>query len=113
MRNVDKIKQLEHEIGRYRKKVADDAKEKRELKEQLDAFQRGSNQVHKLVDALLVCMAQTYGVKVTDDETGEELGWRLELAQKPDTQLLQRYEVRTRASENGGYTVGVLPREVG
>ena len=107
MRNVDKIKRLEHEIGRYRKKVADDAKEKRELKDQLEAFQSGSNQVH-----MLVCMAQTYGVKVTDNETGEELGWRLELAQKPDTQLLQRYEVRTRAGENGGYTVGVLPREV-
>ena len=26
-RNVDKIKRLEHELGRYRKKVADQARE--------------------------------------------------------------------------------------
>lgn len=111
MRNVDKIKRLEHEIGRYRKKVADDAKEMRKLREQLEAFQRGNDQVHMTVNAILIRMAMEYGVRVTDDETGDELGWRLEM-QKPDVEMCSRFEVRTRANENGGYTVGVLPREV-
>ena len=34
-RNVDKIKRLEHELGRWRKKVADTAKENEELREAL------------------------------------------------------------------------------
>ena len=32
-RNVDKIKRLEHELGRWRKKVADTAKENEKLRE--------------------------------------------------------------------------------
>ena len=35
-RNVDKIKRLEKEIGRYQKKVADQAKEKERLRRLLD-----------------------------------------------------------------------------
>ena len=34
-RNVDKIKRLEHELGRWRKKVADTAKENEKLREAL------------------------------------------------------------------------------
>ena len=111
MRNVDEIKRLKHEIGRYRKKVADDAKEMRKLREQLEDFQRSSEQVHRTVNAILIRMAMEYGVLATDDKTGEKLGWRLEM-QKPDVEMCSQYEVRTRVNEQGGYTVGVLPREV-
>ena len=34
-RNVDKIKRLEHELGRWHKKVADTAKENEKLREAL------------------------------------------------------------------------------
>ena len=35
MRNVDRIKALEHELGRYRKKVADQQKEMDKMNEQV------------------------------------------------------------------------------
>ena len=35
-RNVDKIKRLEHELGRWRKKVADTANENEKLREALE-----------------------------------------------------------------------------
>ena len=35
-RNVDKIKRLEHELGRWHKKVADTAKENEKLREALE-----------------------------------------------------------------------------
>ena len=37
-RNVDKIKRLEHELGRWRKKVADTAKENEKLREALAEY---------------------------------------------------------------------------
>ena len=43
-RNVDKIKRLEHELGRWHKKVADTAKENEKLREALAQADAG-NQV--------------------------------------------------------------------
>ena len=37
-RNVDKIKRLEHELGRWHKKVADTAKENEKLREALAQY---------------------------------------------------------------------------
>lgn len=41
MRNTDEIKRLKHELGRYQKKVADQAEVEKDLRDQLEAFQRG------------------------------------------------------------------------
>lgn len=77
-RNVDKIKRLEHELGRYRKKVADQARETEKLRQKVADADAGSAQLQAMVDAVLTAVALEYGLHVTDEEaSGEELGWRL------------------------------------
>ena len=50
-RNVDKIKRLEHELGRWRKKVADTAKENEKLREALAQADVGNQETQALVHA--------------------------------------------------------------
>lgn len=52
-RNVDKIKRLEHELGRYRKKVADQAKETEKLRRQVADADAGSREPHFAVDSMM------------------------------------------------------------
>ena len=55
-RNVDKIKRLEHELGRWRKKVADTAKENEKLREALAQADVGNQETQALVDAVLTAV---------------------------------------------------------
>ena len=52
-RNVDKIKRLEHELGRYRKKVADQARETEKLRQKVADADAGSAQLSAMVDAAI------------------------------------------------------------
>lgn len=53
-RNVDKIKRLEHELGRYRKKVADQARETEKLRQKVADADAGSAQLSAMVDAAIL-----------------------------------------------------------
>ena len=111
-RNVDKIKRLEKEIGRYQKKVADEAKEKERLRRLLETAEAGAIQTHQAVDAILAQTAITFGDVVKDEETGAELGHRLTVPAFKVGEILGKYQVRTRRDEEtGAYIIGVVPKE--
>lgn len=112
-RNVDKIKRLEKEIGRYKKKVADQAKENEKLRQSLKLAHDGNAQTQRAVDALMAQVAITYGEVVTDEETGEKLGYSLSLPAFSVDETLAEFEVRARRDvEKNQYVVGVVPREI-
>lgn len=111
-RNVDKIKRLEKEIGRYQKKVADQAKEKERLRRLLEIAEAGAIQTHQAVDAILAQTAITFGEVVKDEETGAELGHRLTVPAFKVGEILGKYQVRTRRDEETcAYIIGVVPKE--
>ncbi len=111
-RNIDKIKRLEKELGRYQKKVADQAKEEARLRGLLETAQKGVVQINRAMDAILAQTAITCGEIVTDEETGKEIGRRLSIPLFSTCDILRKYEVRARRdAEAGMYTVGVVPRE--
>ena len=77
-RNVDKIKRLEHELGRWRKKVADTAKENEKLREALAQAGVGNQETQALVDAVLTAVVLEHGERAMDPDAPETaLGWRL------------------------------------
>ena len=109
---MDKVKRLEKEIGRYQKKVADQAKEQERMRRMLETAEAGAAQTHQAVDAILAQTAITFGEIVKDDETGEGLGHRLTVPEFKVGEILGKYQVRTRRDEEtGAYIIGVVARE--
>lgn len=110
-RNVDKIKRLEHELGRWHKKVADTAKENEKLREALAQADAGNQETQALVDAVLTAVVLEHGERAMDPDAPETaLGWRLGrpvLLRQGDAG-----EVRDtrRRGEDGKYILGVMER---
>lgn len=112
MRNIDKIKRLEKEIGRYQKKVADQDKENTALRKRLQDFVAGNSEVNMQVDAILAQVSIIYGEDGKDPDTGEIIGRRLVLPLVDLRDVYSRYEVRARKDEAAQqYIIGVVPRE--
>lgn len=112
MRNIDKIKRLEKEIGRYQKKVADQAKENTVLRKRLQDFVDGNAEVNMQVDAILAQVSIIYGEDGEDPDTGEIIGRRLVLPLADLRDVYSRYEVRARKDEAAQrYIIGVVPRD--
>lgn len=109
MRNVDRIKQLNHELGRYRKKVADQDARIRDLEEQVVDREEGASQVACLVDAVLAAVAANYGTKVTGDD-GDLLGYRLELEGFKLERMRELWQVSAQR-QGDTYTIGVMSRD--
>lgn len=61
MKNVDKIKGLEHELGRYRKKVAEQQREIAELKGSVEGAWKAAKSFGRMVDAICGACAVAYG----------------------------------------------------
>lgn len=111
-RNIDKIKRLEHELGRYQKKVADQAKENEAMRSRLLQAYAGNSEAQKAMDAILAQTALTYGEAVTEDGTGKELGHRLRLPMFRVADIITGYEIHARRDEETmEYIIGVVPRE--
>lgn len=111
MRNANKNKPLEKELGRYRKKVADQEKVIKGLEERAENAVEANREIHKAVDAILARLAVKYGERVKDEETGEVIGFRVSVPAFSVDETLGQYEVRTRKDETAGeYTVGVMER---
>ena len=105
-RNVDKIKRLEHELGRWRKKVADTAKENEELREALAQADAGNQETQALVDAVL-----EHGERAMDPDAPEmALGWRLAVPFFSVKEMREKYEIHARRGEDGKYILGVMER---
>ena len=101
-RNVDKIKRLEHELGRWRKKVADTAKENEKLREALAQADVGNQETQALVDAVLTA--------VDPDAPETALGWRLAVPFFSVKEMREKYEIHARRGEDGKYILGVMER---
>lgn len=110
MRNIDKIKSLEKELGRYRKAVADRDKLLRKRGEELERAHAGALQLQAATDALISSIALAHGEEIIED--GERLGWRLTVQKFDVEEVRKGYEVQARRDEKtGDYIVGVVPRE--
>lgn len=101
-RNVDKIKRLEHELGRWRKKVADTAKENEKLREALAQADVGNQETQALVDAVLTAVVLEHGERA--------LGWRLAVPFFSVKEMREKYEIHARRGEDGKYILGVMER---
>ena len=113
MRNVDKIKSLEKELGKYQKKVADQGKLLRKLRDELERSHAGAIQLQAAADGLLTAVALEFGEIVRDEETGAELGNRLTVPMFSLREMRQKYEVHARRDEEAKtYVLGIVPREV-
>lgn len=105
---------LARELGRYRKKTADQERELTVLRERLGEADQAAAELCRAVDAILIQTALTYGQEALDEESGEKLGVRLTLPEYRVEEMLARYEVRARPDRQAGtYVVGVAARETG
>lgn len=106
MTNAQKIKELEKELGRYRKRAADDGATIKRLRTQL----KGAEELGRAVDAVLAVAAVRFGEQITDEDGGV-LGCRLELPPVKVDEVLHCWEVRARKDESGALIVGVAKRD--
>lgn len=112
MRNVDKIKSLEYELGRRDKKIADQAAIIKRQNKMLENATAGLGELRAATDAILAQAAIACGEKVKDEETGKDLGYRLNIPNVPVHETLAKYEVKARGDrEHGLYVIGVVPKE--
>lgn len=105
-RNRDKIKQLEHELGRYEKKVGDLMK----VNAQLAKRARGVAEISIATDALLAQVAIAYGEDAVDPDTGAVIGKRLMLPKFDARETYRKYEVHARR-DGENYIIGVGLRD--
>lgn len=109
-RNVDKIKRLEKELGRWQKKAADQREELEQLRQREAEAWQAVQETGRLLDGILCALAIDVGERATDPDTGEALGWRLVLSGFALEELEKRYEVRARRDGEGRYVIGVAER---
>lgn len=111
-RKKEKVMKLERELAVYRDRLSKRAQECIDLKKQIEAAINGSAETNRAVDAILAQTALKYGERAMDEETGEELGWRLSIPLFSVSETLERYEIRTRRDENKqAYIVGVMEKK--
>lgn len=106
MRNRDKIKQLERELGRYEKRCGDLMK----LNAQLSKRANGIVEISIATDALLAQVAITYGEDAVDPDTGAVIGKRLTLPKFDARETYRKHEVHAR-SDGENYIIGVGLRD--
>lgn len=109
MRNVDKIKDLEHELGRYRKKVADQDAQIEKLKDMVQYNMEGAQELSRLIDAILSAVASKYGF-VVRDENQEVIGYRLELDDFAVDRMMDRFQVNSQ-KRGTQYIIGAMLKE--
>ncbi len=109
MKKKAEIKKLQYELGRYQKKVGDQALMISNMREKV----RGAEQVQIAVDAILAAVAEKYGEDARDpDDPDKILGKRLVLPNYNALELVARYEVRARRDETTQeYIIGVVEKQ--
>lgn len=105
-RNRDKVKRLEHELGRYQKKVGELMKINAQLARRAD----GVAEISMATDALLAQVAIIYGEDVIDEDTGLTIGMRLTLPKFDVRKVYRQYEVHAR-KDGDNYIIGVGLRD--
>lgn len=105
-RNRDKVKRLEHELGRYQKKVGELMK----LNAQFSKRASGVAEISIATDALLAQVAIAYGEDAVDPDTGAVIGKRLMLLKFDARETYRKYEVHARR-DGENYIIGVGLRD--
>lgn len=120
MRNVDKVRHLEkekasleHELGRWKKKVEDQQKELAYAMQELEEVRSGSYEVQEMVDSILTVATLRFGEKAFDpDEPGKYLGVRMALPTFEVRAVREKYQIHARYdAETDCYVIGVVERE--
>lgn len=108
-RNRDKVKRLEHELGRYQKKVGELMKANTKLHEDIN----GLNQLRMAFDAWIIQIALAYGEAVKDPDTGEEIPRMkaLHLERPKVNPLFGKYEIHQRVDEKNVMHIAVGLRD--
>ena len=108
-RNRDKVKQFEHELGRYQKKVGELMKANAKLREDM----KGLNQLRMAFDAWIIQIALAYGEAVKDPDTGEEIPRMkaLHLERPKVNLLLGEYEIHQLVDEKNVMHIAVGLRD--
>mgnify|MGYP004460026415 FL=1 len=108
-RNRDKMKRLEHELGRYQKKVGELMKANTKLHEDI----KGLNQLRMAFDAWIIQIALAYGEAVKDPDTGEDIPRMkaLHLERPKVNPLLGEYEIHQRVDEKNVMHIAVGLRD--
>lgn len=108
-RNRDKVKRLEHELGRYQKKVGELMKANAKLREGM----KGLNQLRMAFDAWIIQIALAYGETVKDPDTGEDIPRMkvLRLERPKVNPLLGKYEIHQRVDEKNVMHIAVGLRD--
>lgn len=107
-----KTQELEKELGRWQKKVEDQKALLQKREEELGNAVNGLKEIGTLLDATMVQVAIQCGTKVTDEESGEVIGYRLELPRLSVAEILAQWEVRVEWRYDGGYYIGAVPKEL-
>lgn len=102
-RNVDKVKRLEHELGRRDKKIADQGKELVRVREERDAGRAGLVEISRAVDALCIDVCLKFGMEVGEGVHEVRLP-------AVSTDLLQRYELEAKP-QNDTYCLRAARKE--
>lgn len=108
-RNRDKVKKLEHELGRYQKKVGELMEANAKLRKDVE----GLNQLRAAFDAWIIQIALAYGEAVKDPDTGEDIPRMkaLRLERPKVNPLLGKYEIHQRVDEKNVMHIAVGLRD--
>lgn len=105
-RRVDAQKELELELGRWKKKAADQQKEIAQLKGELEEYELGRAQLSRAVDGVLAETAKKFG------EKRAEGGWQMCIPAPKVTRDARDYDVLAQR-DAGDYVVTVRPKKAG
>lgn len=110
-RNADKVKRLENELGRYKKKVADQQAIIKDQGQRLVEASQGAQELNTAVDGLLIAIALEYGHSITDDDGTVIMGDNLVVPFFVLEDMLNKYQLKCSRTESGGYLVRVVDKE--
>lgn len=100
-RNIDKIKELEYELGRWRKKAAEQQEQIKQLKSETEDAWDALRDINYAADSVLCNVALKFGEQ-------EDGGYKISIPMPSVSDIMREYEVSTgRDKEGESYVVFV------
>lgn len=100
-RNIDKIKELEYELGRWQKKAAEQQEQIKQLKSEAEVAWDGLRDLNHAADSILCNVALQFGEQ-------EDGGYKISIPMPSISDIMREYDVSTdRDKEYGLYVVFV------
>ena len=100
-RNIDKIKELEYELGRWRKKAAEQQEQIKQLKSETEDAWDALRDINYAADSVLCNVALKFGEQ-------EDGGYKISIPMPSVSDIMREYDVSTgRDKEGESYVVFV------